>query len=99
MAIVGESVDELIARRRATDPLQTEGGVLGFSGHALRVALPGARAGEVVRIDRGTDPLRAEVVGFSEDHAIVLPLGTAEGIGPGDRVVRTGAPLTVACGE
>ncbi|HEX6837649.1 MAG TPA: FliI/YscN family ATPase, partial [Polyangia bacterium] len=60
---------------------------------------PGARAGELVTVERarGT-PLRAEVVGFHGEQVILLPLGTAEGVGP-DSVVRpTGRPFSIRCG-
>jgi len=41
----------------------------------------------------------AEVVGFDEDDATLMPLGSAEGVGPDDRVEPTGEPLSIRCSE
>jgi type III secretion protein N (ATPase) len=85
-------VDSVIAPRVA-------GRVTELVGLVLRATAPGARAGELVTIERARGaPLRAEVVGFHGEQVILLPLGTAEGVGP-DSVVRpTGRPFSVRCG-
>jgi len=85
-------VDSIVAPRVA-------GRVTELVGLVLRATAPGARAGELVIVERsrGT-PLRAEVVGFHGEQVILLPLGTAEGVGP-DSVVRpTGRPFSIRCG-
>ncbi len=85
-------VDGLTAPRVA-------GRVTELVGLVLRATAPGARAGELVIVERtrGT-PLRAEVVGFHGEQVILLPLGTADGVGP-DSVVRpTGRPFSIRCG-
>jgi ATP synthase in type III secretion protein N len=75
------------------------GRVTELVGLVLRATAPGARAGELVIVERARGgPLRAEVVGFHGEQVILLPLGTAEGVGP-DSVVRpTGRPFSVRCG-
>jgi len=85
-------VDGLTAPRVA-------GRVTELIGLVLRATAPGARAGELVTVERTRgNPLRAEVVGFHGEQVILLPLGTAEGVGP-DSVVRpTGRPFSIRCG-
>jgi len=85
-------VDSLTAPRVA-------GRVTELVGLVLRATAPGARAGELVIVERTRgNPLRAEVVGFHGEQVILLPLGTAEGVGP-DSVVRpTGRPFSIRCG-
>jgi len=85
-------VDGLVAPRVA-------GRVTELVGLVLRATAPGARAGELVTVERSRgEPLRCEVVGFHGEQVILLPLGTAEGVGP-DSVVRpTGRPFSIRCG-
>jgi ATP synthase in type III secretion protein N len=75
------------------------GRVTELVGLVLRATAPGARAGELVIVERTRgNPLRAEVVGFHGEQVILLPLGTADGVGP-DSVVRpTGRPFSIRCG-
>ena len=75
------------------------GRVTELIGLVLRATAPGARAGELVIVERTRGaPLRAEVVGFHGEQVILLPLGEAAGVGP-DSVVRpTGKPFSIRCG-
>src|SRR6516164_10209511 len=75
------------------------GRVTELIGLVLRATAPGARAGELVTVERSRgNPLRAEVVGFHGEEVVLLPLGTAAGVGP-DSVVRpTGRPFSIRCG-
>ena len=59
-----------------------------------------AEVGEVchVHTDRTGPPVSAEVVGFREGRTLLMPLGELHGIGPGTKVVGTGAPFRVAVG-
>lgn len=69
-------------------------------GLVVRATLPGVSLGEVVKIDRRTaTPLRAEVVGFRGEQAVLLPLGELAGVAPASAVWRTGAPLTIQCSD
>ncbi len=81
------------------DPLRVEGRVRALVGLGIRAAVPGVRAREVVEIARrGLPPLLAEVVGFDEDDAMLMPLGTAEGVGADDPVRPTGRPFSLKIG-
>jgi type III secretion protein N (ATPase) len=82
-------------------------------GLVVRATLPGVSLGEVVKIDRrGRDPgslegrsesgplhLRAEVVGFRGEQAVLLPLGDLAGVAPASAVWRTGDALAIRCGD
>ena len=69
-------------------------------GLVIRATVPGVSLGEVVRIDRrDRAPLAAEVVGFRGEQAVLLPLGELAGIAPACSVWRTGAALSITCGD
>jgi flagellum-specific ATP synthase len=59
-----------------------------------------AEIGEVclVGAERGREPVAAEVVGFREGRTLLMPLGELHGIGPGTKVLASGAPFKVAVG-
>jgi flagellum-specific ATP synthase len=60
-----------------------------------------AEVGEVclVGTDRNRAAVSAEVVGFRDGRTLLMPLGELHGIGPGTRVLATGAPFRIAVGE
>jgi flagellum-specific ATP synthase len=60
-----------------------------------------AEVGEVCMVgtDRNRAAVSAEVVGFREGRTLLMPLGELHGIGPGTRVLATGAPFRIAVGE
>lgn len=69
-------------------------------GLVMRATLPGVALGELCKIDRRTaPPLLAEVVGFRGEQAVLLPLGDLAGVAPASAVWRTGAPLSITCGD
>ena len=79
----------LIAAVEAVDPLVVTGKVAGVSGLLIeargglsRLAV-GARA-EIGR--RGSTPLPAEVVGFRDSKALLMPFGPVEGVAPGAEI-------------
>ena len=45
--------------------------------------MPGAEVGAVVRVERSGEPLRAEIVGFEDAEAILLPFSSPGGVRPG----------------
>jgi flagellum-specific ATP synthase len=60
-----------------------------------------AEVGEVclVGTDRHRAAVSAEVVGFRDGRTLLMPLGELHGIGPGTRVLATGAPFRIAVGD
>ena len=92
-------LDKIKARLSATTTVLAVGRVRAVTGLSVRASLPGARIGDVVIIRRKGDPLLAEIVGFDEGEAVVLPLGALSGVGPDDPVESTGAPLEVRASD
>jgi ATP synthase in type III secretion protein N len=92
-------IDSLRARLAGTSTLRPVGKVVGVTGLMLRVTLPGARVGDVLVVHRRGEPLSAEVVGFVNGEALVVPLGELSGVGPDDLVESTGSGLQVGTGE
>lgn len=89
----------LAAIDRVTAP-RVAGRVTELTGLVIRATAPGARTGEMVLIERAQGgSVRAEVVGFQGEEVLLLPLGSADGLGP-DSVVRpTGQPFSIRCGD
>jgi flagellum-specific ATP synthase len=60
-----------------------------------------AEVGEVclVGTDRNRPAVSAEVVGFRDGRTLLMPLGELHGIGPGTRVLATGAPFRIEVGD
>ena len=88
----------LVATVEAIDPLVVTGKVAGVSGLLIeargglsRLAV-GARA-EIGR--RGTTPLPAEVVGFRDSKALLMPFGPVEGVAPGADIRIIGQQASV----
>jgi type III secretion protein N (ATPase) len=80
------------------DPVAAEGTVRAAVGLAIRANVPNARLGACVEILRANgSPVLAEVVGFDGELATLLPLGSAVGVGPNDRVIARSTGLTVRC--
>lgn len=81
------------------DLVRIEGRVLSVVGLAIHSLLPGAKLGEVAKIERKElSPLLAEVVGFQDRLATLLPLGSTEGISSESRVIATGETLKITFG-
>lgn len=82
------------------DPLRVEGRVRAVVGLSIRATVPGLRIGDSVEVVRRQHaPLLAEVVGFVEDEALLLPLGDMTGVGPDDVVRPIGHAFSIACGN
>jgi flagellum-specific ATP synthase len=87
---------------READLARRHGFVTNLIGLIIEVTGLQAEIGEVclVGTERGrAEPVPAEVVGFREGRTLLMPLGELHGIGPGTRVLATGAPFRIAVGE
>lgn len=75
------------------------GRVLRAAGTVIEACVPGTKIGDLVRIERDVgDPTIAEVVGFRESTALVMPFGDMAGVSPGVRVRPHGGASDVAVG-
>ncbi len=89
-----------LALEATTVPATATGSVDEVVGLVIRATVPSVALGEIVKIDRrDRSPLPAEVVGFRGEQAVLLPLGDLAGVAPAASVWRTGAPLTIQCGD
>jgi type III secretion protein N (ATPase) len=81
------------------EPKRLAGRVTELCGLVVRASVPQVRTGDLVRILTPHGPLEAEVVGFRDDEAVLMPLGEPRGLGPRCEVEPLGRPLTIRCGE
>jgi len=82
-----------------TPSLRPVGRVVAATGVLLRLILPAARVGDLVRVRRPGGDLTAEIVGFEASHALALPLGDLTGVGPDDVVEATGGRFEIGVGS
>jgi flagellum-specific ATP synthase len=82
------------------DLARCHGRVSDLIGLIIEVTGLQSEIGEVCLVDAGRDRLAvpAEVVGFREGRTLLMPLGELHGIGPGTKVLPTGAPFRVPVG-
>ncbi len=93
-------LNSALNRVRSANITETCGRVVQMIGLVVESEGPTAAVGEVCRIKsahRDGDML-AEVVGFRNNHLLLMPLGEIHGIHPGAEVIATGAPLRVGVG-
>lgn len=82
------------------DTVLTTGRVHAVVGLAIYAMIPNVRLGEMVSIERRSlPPLAAEVIGFQDERATLLPLGDLTGVGPDDRVTVTGESFQIRFGD
>ena len=83
------------------DPVEVRGQIIEVVGLLVESTGPSASIGEVCRIlnKNGELIVRAEVVGFRAERTLLMPLGTIEGVRPGNTVVATKKPLMVGVGD
>ncbi len=86
---------------READLARRHGFVSNLIGLIIEATGLRAEVGEVclVGTDRNRAAVSAEVVGFREGRTLLMPLGELHGIGPGTRVLATGAPFRITVGE
>lgn len=68
-------------------------------GMLIKAIVPNVKIGEVCLVKREGEPLRCEVVGFTQEEVILSPLGEMTGIGPSSEVIPTHLPLTIKVGQ
>src|SRR3954452_25136106 len=86
---------------READLHRRKGRVRDLCGLIIEATGLEAESGEVCSIDpgRGRPAVPAEVVGFRGGRTLLMPLGEAQGLGPGASVVATGRPFRVQVSE
>ena len=82
------------------NPIKVWGKVTKIVGLVVEGYCPHASVGslcEISPLDNGSDPVYAEIVGFNNQRALLMPLGDLRGLGPGSliRVVKDSATIKV----
>ncbi|MCB1119481.1 MAG: EscN/YscN/HrcN family type III secretion system ATPase, partial [Chlamydiia bacterium] len=67
-------------------------------GMLIKAIVPNVKIGEVCLVKREGEPLRTEVVGFTQDEVFLSPLGEMTGVGPSSEVIPTKLPLHIKVG-
>src|SRR5687768_396016 len=83
------------------DPLRYEGRVVRVIGLTIEAEGLACEVGEtcLVHSAPGEEAIKAEVVGFTRDRVVLMPLGDMQGIRPGSRVLTTGRNLELRSGR
>lgn len=84
-----------------SNPVKIYGRITRVIGLVMEGVGTGASVGEFCLVypkDNGT-PIQCEVVGFSEDKVLLMPLGELRGVGPGSKIVAKRNTATVGVGS
>ena len=97
----GGRLENYLQRVRQVRPFENRGLVRQVIGLVIESEGPLVAVGEVCRIEsaRHDGSTLAEVVGFRNNHVLLMPLGETHGIHPGSEVVSLGRPLQAPVGE
>src|SRR5262249_735560 len=101
MSASPDRLESLRERIRDIRPTKVSGRVLGVTGLVINASVPDAFIGEIcwIRARQGEKDVQAEVVGFRNGQALLMPLGKVRSIGLDSEVVRTGDYLKAPVGD
>ncbi|WKZ31866.1 MAG: flagellar protein export ATPase FliI [Thermodesulfobacteriota bacterium] len=82
------------------NPVRVHGRVTRVVGLVMEGLGPGSSVGEFCHVypKDGHEPIQCEVVGFSDDKILLMPLGEVRGIGPGSKIVSKRVSASVKVG-
>lgn len=83
-----------------TNPVRVNGRITKVVGLVMEGHGPGSSVGEFCHVypRDGSEPVQCEVVGFSDDKILLMPLGEVRGIGPGSKIVSRRSTAAVGVG-
>lgn len=86
---------------QSTNPVEVRGRVEQVIGTIIRAVVPGVKVGELCILRNPWEKweLKAEVVGFVKQVALLTPLGDLQGISPATEVIPTGTIHSIPVGE
>jgi ATP synthase in type III secretion protein N len=97
--VTGPDLSRHVEAARVASALRVRGRVTALAGLVLRAAVSGVHHGERVEVHSpGRPPLPAEVVGFRDGEALLLPLGEPRGVGLDSEVSPSGGRGCVSAG-
>ncbi len=96
----GSVLSRYLDQAESEATVEVRGRVREVTGMIVRAVVPDAAVGDLVEVDtadRGRT--LAEVVGFRDELAVLMPLGSVDGIGPSAEVRTTGEPFSIRVGD
>ena len=95
---IGSLLEEAV---QTTSPVEVRGRVEQVVGTIIRAVVPNVKVGELCILRNPWEDweLRAEVVGFAKQVALLTPLGDLQGISPATEVIPTGEIHSVPVGD
>lgn len=94
-----ERLEGIFQKLDSVELTTVNGRITQIVGMLIRAVVPDVKIGEVCLIKREGEPLRAEVVGFTQEEVILSPMGEMNGIGPSSEVIPTRLPLFIKVGQ
>lgn len=91
-------IDQIMGRLDTVALTVVHGRITQVVGMLIRAIVPGVKIGEVCLVKREGEPLRTQVVGFTQDEVLLSPLGEMSGIGPSSEVIPLYLPLLIKVG-
>ncbi len=93
-------LEEMLTVIRSVKPVRFRGSVVRVTGLTVESNGPAAGIGELCGIElRDGRRVLAEVVGFANQHIILLPMEHIDGISPGDSVTTRSSKRSIMLGE
>jgi type III secretion protein N (ATPase) len=93
-----EEFDRLIGSLEELQLTTINGRITETVGMLIKAIVPQVKIGELCLVKREGEPLRCEVVGFTQEEVLLSPLGEMTGIGPSSEVIPTHLPLHIKVG-
>ena len=95
---IGSLLEEAVQN---TSPVEVRGRVEQVVGTIIRAVVPNVKVGELCILRNPWEDweLRAEVVGFAKQVALLTPLGDLQGISPATEVIPTGEIHSIPVGD
>ncbi|MBR3880803.1 MAG: type III secretion system ATPase SctN [Mailhella sp.] len=95
---IGSLLEEAV---QGATSVEIRGRVEQVVGTIIRAVVPGVKVGELCILHNPWEDftLKAEVVGFVKNVALLSPLGSCQGVSPATEVIPTGEILSVPVGE
>ncbi len=101
MGPLSEKVEKIKGHIQNVDTVELGGTITKVIGMTVESKGPLVKMGDICKIypNRGEGFVYAEVVGFKDQHVLLMPFGDVTGIGAGNKVTATGMEYRVGVGE
>lgn len=97
---MGKEFENILSGLEDIELTAVNGRITEVVGMLIKAVIPHVKVGEVCLIKReGLEPLKTEVVGFTQEEVFLSPLGDLTGVGPSSEVIPTKLPLHIKVGD